>query len=487
MSKAFYRKYRSRKLSEIVGQDHITKTLDNALKSGKISHAYLFTGPKGVGKTSIARILAHEINGLEYDEESSHIDIIEIDAASNRRIDEIRDIRDKVHIAPTSAKYKVYIIDEVHMLTKEAFNALLKTLEEPPQHAVFILATTEAHKLPDTIISRTQRYNFRPIDDQAAKAHLAEIAAKEGIKISDEALALIAGHGGGSFRDSIGLLDQLAASSKTLDVESVQAMLGVPQEEEVAGLYAHIESGSLKQVADDLEGFRTNGVSAVNVARELAKQIRRDFVNNHSRIKEPLELMELLLQTGTKLLPDDYLEIISLKMALNNLNFKLSEALTPKTTELNDTPKVEAGETKQHVNSTKSASISMVTENKPKPKTKATNVGELNDEMWLNILADIKKAYSTLYGIMRMSRPSLNEGVLRLEFGFPFHLKQMESAANRQKILTVIEKHLGSNLQLVTILNKEVTKQEPVAEAPPSDTALGSITNIFGGGEVLES
>lgn len=163
MGQALYRKYRSKSLSEIVGQQHIISTLQNALKQGRISHAYLFTGPHGVGKTSIARILAHEVNQLPYSEDTPHIDIIEIDAASNRRIDEIRDLRDKVHIAPTSAKYKVYIIDEVHMLTKEAFNALLKTLEEPPAHVIFILATTEAHKLPETIISRTQQFNFRPI------------------------------------------------------------------------------------------------------------------------------------------------------------------------------------------------------------------------------------------------------------------------------------------------------------------------------------
>src|ERR1700712_117496 len=207
MGQALYRKYRSKSLAEIVGQEHVTSTLQNALKNGRVSHAYLLTGPRGVGKTSIARILAHEINGLAYDDEA-HLDIIEIDAASNRRIDEIRDLRDRVSTAPSSAKYKVYIIDEVHMLTKEAFNALLKTLEEPPAHVVFILATTEAHKLPETIISRTQRYSFRPVPAEQVIGLLQSIAKKEKITIDSEALALIAEHGEGSLRDSVSLLDQ---------------------------------------------------------------------------------------------------------------------------------------------------------------------------------------------------------------------------------------------------------------------------------------
>ena len=177
--RALYRKYRSRSLEEVIGQEQITKTLSNAIKQGKISHAYLFTGPRGTGKTSVARILAHEINDIPYTDDSISLDIIEIDAASNRRIDDIRDLRDKVHIAPVGAKYKVYIIDEVHMLSGSAFNAFLKILEEPPAHVKFLLATTEPHKLPETIISRVQRFEFRKFSRQEIIDHLTFIASQE--------------------------------------------------------------------------------------------------------------------------------------------------------------------------------------------------------------------------------------------------------------------------------------------------------------------
>jgi len=229
MGKALYRTYRSRSFDDVLGQKHVTQTLQNAVRNQSFGHAYLFTGPHGVGKTSVARIFAHAVNNLPYSDDSTHLDIIEIDAASNRRIDEIRDLRDKVRIAPTSSPYKVYIIDEVHMLTREAFNALLKTLEEPPEHALFVLATTELHKVPDTIISRTQRFTFKHIDTDTACTELKKIAAKENIDIEEDALKMIAERSKGSFRDALSILDQAAGiENAVVSSEDIQSLLGIP-------------------------------------------------------------------------------------------------------------------------------------------------------------------------------------------------------------------------------------------------------------------
>jgi len=271
MGQALYRKHRPKSLGEVVGQEHITDTLKQALAKGRISHAYLFTGPRGVGKTSIARILAHEINNLPYTDDSAHLDIIEIDAASNRRIDEIRELRDKVYVAPTSAKYKVYIIDEVHMLTREAFNALLKTLEEPPQHAVFILATTDAHKLPDTIVSRTQRFNFRPVEKSKVVAHLQQIAKQEKIKVSDSALELLAEHGEGSFRDSISLLDQASSRGQALEVDDIQQLLGIPPQPALQAVIQLLSGGSSVDLSQQLSQLYDQGYQAAAVAKQLAQ------------------------------------------------------------------------------------------------------------------------------------------------------------------------------------------------------------------------
>lgn len=227
---ALYRKYRPQSFSDVVGQEQAVELLTNAIKQKKISHAYLFCGGRGTGKTTVARIVAREIG-------CNDEDIIEIDAASNRGIDEIRELREAVRTAPFSSPYKVYIIDEAHMLTKEAANALLKTLEEPPRHVVFILATTDPEKLPQTIVSRCQKVVFKNPSHDVLSSRLIHVAKKEGFDIQELTAQFIAVHGKGSYRDALGVLEQvLALSNTTVEHEKVLEFLGVPEYTLLMGL-----------------------------------------------------------------------------------------------------------------------------------------------------------------------------------------------------------------------------------------------------------
>ena len=274
MSKALYRKYRPKALAEVVGQEQVTQILSRALSENKISHAYLFIGPRGTGKTSVARIFAHEINGFPYEIEDDYVDIIEIDGASNRGIDNIRELREKAAITPTKGKYKVYIIDEVHMLTREAFNALLKTLEEPPVHTIFIMATTDAHKVPVTITSRAQTYTFKLADTDTMFEHLRKVADKEAIKITDDALKIIVKRGGGSFRDSLSLLDQISAlSAEEISRDDVITAMGLPADEKIDQLLADYRSGSIEKVTTDLKEILSSGVKPETLSEEIITRI----------------------------------------------------------------------------------------------------------------------------------------------------------------------------------------------------------------------
>lgn len=241
MTQALYRKWRPRKWDQVVAQDHVVQTLRNAIKADRVGHAYLFSGPRGTGKTTTARLLAKAVNCLSEERaerpcdacsnclavnNNRFLDLIEIDAASNTSVEDVRDLRERINYSPTDGKYKVYIIDEVHMLSTAAFNALLKTLEEPPPHAIFILATTEAHKIPATVLSRCQRHEFRRIPVSAMVETLREICEGEKIEAEEEALLLIARQSTGALRDAISLLDQLASTGKPIDLALTQTVLG---------------------------------------------------------------------------------------------------------------------------------------------------------------------------------------------------------------------------------------------------------------------
>lgn len=284
---ALYRKWRPQGFDALVGQEAVRTALTNALETGRIAHAYLFAGPRGTGKTSTAKILAKAVN-CEHGptpnpcnecqncvriNDGTSMDVFEIDAASNRGIDEIRDLREKVAFAPVSGRYKVYIIDEVHMLTTEAFNALLKTLEEPPPHVIFILATTEPHKIPATIHSRCQRFDFRRVTDADIVKRLREVADGSGIAADDDALQLIAVQADGGMRDALSLLDQCGVMAERVTAETVRSVLGIVGREALRELVKAIGEGQVPKALELLETLLAGGKDVKQIITELAEYL----------------------------------------------------------------------------------------------------------------------------------------------------------------------------------------------------------------------
>ncbi len=465
MPVALYRKYRSKTLDEIVGQSHVTEVLSRALEQGSIAHAYLLTGPRGVGKTSIARILAHQINKLPYDETSPHLDIIEIDAASNNGVEDVRELREKVQVAPVSAEKKIYIIDEVHMLSKAAFNALLKTLEEPPAHAVFILATTDSDKLPATIVSRTQRFAFRAITPADATKHLRHIADTEKIKIDNDALELIAIRGDGSFRDSISLLDQLRSigGKKGIDRALVESSLGLAPAEHVEKLLDAYDTKDLHKIVSLLDESEAAGVQPTVLTTQLIQTVRR-------RIAESPQLLPLL---------DQLLEVAkSPKPGIKLLTVLGSHASPkPKTIALSAPPaEISAPIKKLEKMAVRPAPQSPppVKENTPEPpkKREAPNPPILELD-WPRLLDHTREQYVAVYSVLSKCGYEQDGSTLILYTKNAFYKKKLDDSKHRINLQKSLAELGAGELVIETI----------PTPPPPKDSQAAAVAAIMGGGE----
>ena len=480
MSQALYRKYRSRSLDEVLGQDHVTSILRRALEQGKIAHAYLLTGPRGVGKTSVARILAHEINHLPYDDDSSNLDIIEIDAASNNGVDDIRALREKAQVAPVSAPKKVYIIDEVHMLSKSAFNALLKTLEEPPEHVVFILATTDADRLPATILSRVQQFFFRPIPTEIMTRQLMNIAKKEGFAIEEDAARLIAERSRGGFRDGISTLDQLsilATSDQPLTANMVTEYLGLSDATMLGNLLDSYPSDDNEKVLNIFQELENSGANSVIVSHQLLSIARNRLRKNPNLVG----LVQQLIEVDRHPHPD--LKLLTIFMNSNSQptekpvapkkNIAQATTQKPAAKPTPIKPAEPAKPTEKPIEKEeKPAEPVKKTATKPK-KTDAPAPLELN---WEKVIERAKEKSLGLASLLQKSQWSFDGEKLTIYAGSAFYKKKLDDAKNKPLISEIISEETAMDLEIDIIGEKK----------PPEDEKLAEIAELMGGGEEVK-
>lgn len=471
---AFYQKYRSKTFSELIGQDLIRDTLIEAVKSNKFSHAYLLTGPRGTGKTSTARLLAKAFNcltlansqkeGQENKGEPCNtcsscleigsgrsVDVIEIDAASHTGVDEIRELIEKAQFAPNQSFKKIYIIDEVHMLSKNAFNALLKTLEEPPKHVVFILATTEAYKLPATILSRVQRYDFRRITKEDIVINLKKIAKEEKLEIDDGSLELIASNAEGGHRDAIVLLEKISSLGKKIDKTQVENMLGIADRKFIFQFLGAIFNTNPEEGLKIAHRLYEEGLEMGQFNKDVIEVLRRmlllsesgqalfeDTNENIASIKELsqkttggriLKLIEIFLKSAN-LLKDISYPILPIEMAVIEAcsasgNYEARILNQESKEDSNTKDKEQPHNSNPIIQDSNADSVPVV-------------VLQMTDDVWAKAIQEIKKANTSLAALMRDAKPlEYTKGKLVLGVKFKFHKDKISSPENT-KILEKI-------------------------------------------------
>lgn len=500
---SLYRKYRPQKFIDLIGQDHVRQILTNALATGQFSHAYLFAGSKGSGKTSTARLLAKALNctGRELGPNSVEpcnkckscqeitlghsLDVVEIDAASNRGIDEIRELRDKIRFAPTSSRFKIYVIDECHMLTKEAFNALLKTLEEPPPHAIFILATTELHKVLPTILSRVQTFDFRKARHEEIMLLLSKIVKQEKILIEDEALGLLSQLAYGAYRDAVSMLDQVASlgweEQKTITLLDVQKVLGQTTEKSVWDLVGLISekdrAAALKLVEEiyfegrDLEHFTFNVIGVFRKIILAKNGLINDFEKNTEEGQKVLVLAEKFSSEELIAIIDKFLSVatmvkssamgqLPLEMAIFELTQGQPSVSLPN--EKKDEPKVEKN---QHTQQDKPAlcSAPVIQKSSPKPKNIEPAVKEDIVKLWSEVVKEIKAHNNTLAAMLKeASLSGVEDEKIILTFKFKFHAEKTSENKNLSILESTIAKISRKNFKIECLVDPNMAVKKPV-------------------------
>ena len=535
MYQALYRQYRPKTFDEVLGQEHITTTIKNQIKNNNIGHAYLFSGTKGTGKTSTAKIFSRAVNCLNPIDgnpcnqceickgilDESIMDVIEMDAASNRRIDDIRELKDKVIYPPSRTKYKIYIIDEVHMLTTEAFNALLKTLEEPPKHLIFILATTEAEKLPQTILSRCQKYDFKRIKSTDITKNMGNICKELKIPVEERALKLIARNSDGSMRDALSLLDQcISYKEGELKYEDTLDILGIANTDILFKLVDNIIDRELEKALFNIDDIIQNGKDINQFIKDLIYHFRNLLIVKTSH--NPMEIIDMEGETieryreQSKKMSIDYilnsldilnesenqakwatqpriiLEMAIIKIVKIEENKDLEERVKEleKIISSGKIPVAQNFETKANVKPTISKTKKTIEKPKVEIETKAIidDGKELSIKTilnnWDNVLEAVRNTRASTHGLLREARPvSFSNNKLEIGFkdGYGFHKSAISEEHNKTLVEKVICEYFNKNISIDFIMVDEYIEEEDSTE---EDTIQGVID--FFGKDIVE-